>query len=77
MGFWDVAKNVGTVVANSIEEKANEVRETTEKYNELDDDELIRIVKSDGFFSKSQTEKTIAFKLLKERGYTPEDIKKT
>lgn len=75
MGFWDVAKNVGTVVVNGIEEKANEIRELKEKYSMMDDNELIRIVKSDGFFSNSSTEKSVAFNVLKERGFTPDDIK--
>ena len=59
MGFWDkafqVAKDVGTTAANSLNEKANEIRQLKEKYESMSDDELIRIVNSDGFFGKTQS----------------------
>ena len=54
MGFWDkafqVTKDVGTTAANSLNEKANEIRQLKEKYESMSDEELIRIVNSDGFF---------------------------
>ena len=79
MGFWDsafqVAKDVGTSVANSVNEKANEIRQLKEKYESMNDEELIRIANSDGFFGNSQTEKGVAFSTLKSRGYSPEDIR--
>jgi hypothetical protein len=79
MGFWDTAfnvvKNTGTFVASEIEKSANEVREIRQKYEELDDDDLIRIVHSDGFFGKSSKEKSIAFSTLKSRGLDAEEIK--
>lgn len=79
MGFWDkafdVAKNVGTTVANHIEASANEIREIKQKYEDMSDDELLRVVHSDGFFGKSQKEKAIAFSILKKRGFDPEEIK--
>lgn len=78
MGFWDkafdVAKNVGTAVASEIEKSANEIREIKLKYEGMEDDELIRVVHSDGFFGKSQKEKGIAFSVLKSRGFSVEDI---
>lgn len=79
MGFWDkaleVAKNAGTVVAAGIEKSANEIREIKQKYEGMGDDELLRVVHSDGFFGKSQKEKAIAFGILKNRGFDPEEIK--
>ena len=79
MGFWDkafqVAKDVGTTAANSLNEKANEIRQLKEKYESMSDEELIRIVNSDGFFGKTQTEKGVAFSALKSRGYNTEDIR--
>jgi hypothetical protein len=79
MGFWDkafdVAKNVGTTVANHIEASANEIREIKQKYEDMSDDELLRVVHSDGIFGKSQKEKAIAFSILKKRGFDPEEIK--
>ncbi|WAD62518.1 hypothetical protein OS910_21415 [Klebsiella pneumoniae] len=61
MGIWDkalkLAKNAGTVVANEIEKSANETRELRDNYEILSDDELVRIVQSDGFLGKSTKEK--------------------
>lgn len=79
MGFWDkafdVAKNVGTEAFNALEKSANETREIRDKYDGLDDRELLSIVHSDGFFGKSPKEKAIAFSILKNRGYDAEQIK--
>lgn len=78
MGFWDkafnVAKDVGTSVAAKIEESANEIREITQKFEEKDDDELLRVIHSDGFFGSSAKEKGVASKILRQRGYTVDQI---
>ncbi len=79
MGFFDkafqIAKDVGTTVVTRVNEEANKIRETKEKYQSLGDDELINIAKSDGFFGKTSQEKSIAFSILKSRGYTAEDLR--
>ncbi len=79
MGFWDkalqVTKDVGVSFANSINEKANEIRQLKDKYESMSDDELTRIVNSDGFFGKSPTEKGVAFSTLKSRGYNSDDMR--
>lgn len=75
MGFWDVAKDIGTSVANSVAEKANAIRQLRENYEAMGDDELIRIANSDGFFGNSTTEKGVAFAILKSRGYSADDLK--
>ncbi len=79
MGFWDqalkVAKNVGSVVVTEIEKAANENREIQGKYETMGDTELIDIIFSDGFLGKSSKEKSIAYGILKKRGYSPEEIK--
>lgn len=79
MGFWNkafqIAKDIGESAANSINAKANEIRQLKEKYESMGDEDLIQIINSDGFFGKSQTEKGVAFSILKTRGYTPEDIR--
>lgn len=78
MGFWDkafeVTKNVGTVVAGQIEKTANELRELKLKYEGMEDEELLRTVHSEGWFSKSTREKGVAFGILKQRGYSVEEI---
>lgn len=73
MGFWDnaakLAKNVGTIAANTIEKKAQEIRDTTEKYEQKSDSELASIIRRD------HSTKGVAFLVLKKRGYSPEEIK--
>ena len=75
MGFWDIAKNIGTSVVNSVAERANEIRQLRDKYETMNDDELTRIANSDGFFGKSPTEKGVAFSILKSRGYSSDELK--
>lgn len=78
MGFWnkafEVTKNIGTAVASEIESSANEFREIKQKYEKMEDDELLRVIKSDGFFGKSKKEKGVAYGILKRRGYSVEEI---
>lgn len=78
MSFWDkafnVAKNIGTAVVNEIESNANEIREIKQKYEAMSDEELFRVIKSDGFFAKSKREKGVAFSILKKRGYNIDEI---
>lgn len=80
MSFWnkafDVAKNAGTSLINEIESNANEIREIKSKYENKSDKELIRMINNDSFFgSQSKKEKGVAFGILKNRGYSAEDIK--
>lgn len=75
MGFWDAAKNIGTSIANSAAEKANEIRQIRNQYESKDDDELMKIANNDGFLGSSSMEKGVAFSILKSRGYSAEDIK--
>ena len=80
MTFWkkafQVAGDLGTSFINSLNVKANEIRQLKENYEKMSDEDLIRIVNSDGvFLGKTQTEKGVAFRILRSRGYEPEDIK--
>lgn len=78
MGFWDkafdVAKNVGAAAMNELEQSANETREIRHDYDQKSDSELFSIVHNDGFLGKSSKERAIAFSLLKQRGFSVEDI---
>jgi hypothetical protein len=78
MGFWDkafeITKNIGTAVVSEIESTANELREIKQKYEVMEDDELLRLIKSDGFFGKSKKEKGVAYGILKKRGHSLEEI---
>jgi hypothetical protein len=79
MSFWkkaaQVAADLGTGIANHIEESANEIREIRQKLEQMSDDELLRIVHSDGFFGSNQKEKGIAFGILtRSRGMSADEI---
>ena len=79
MSFWnkalDVAKNAGTAIVSEIESSANESREIKQKYEIMNDDELIKILSSDGFLGRTKKEKGVAFSLLKSRGYSADQLK--
>lgn len=67
---WEAAKAVPSV----LESHNNEIREIKLKYDDLSDDELIRVVHSTGFFAKDSKEKGVAFSILKKRGLSVDDI---
>lgn len=69
MGFWDTAGNVANGVVGAIAEKGEELRKLREGYESKSDDELIKVVKDDGFFGPSSMEKAVARQILKSRGY--------
>ena len=74
MSFWskagEIAKNVGTVALNEVEKSANKTRELRSKYEDMDEDELVRIVKNvEGWTAKPQKDRSIAYSILKKRGY--------
>lgn len=69
MGFWDTAGKLAKGAANALEEKSNELQATKMRLESKNSDELKRLIKSEGFFgSASSTEKSIAMKILRERG---------
>ncbi|MBR2514865.1 MAG: hypothetical protein IKE45_12825 [Halomonas sp.] len=81
MGFWNklgkvsykTAKflgNTATVVSNGIEQKAGELKELKKEYEQKSDEELLKIIKSKGFTGNSDSEKGVARRVLRERGYT-------
>lgn len=79
MSLWNktfkVAKSVGSAVISQAEATANEIRKIRQKFDEVSDKELLRIIHDDGIFSNSPMEKMVATTILKERGFTSEEIK--
>lgn len=67
---WEVVKGL----PNWLEIRNNEIRELKLKYEGMQNDELIRLIHSNGYFGKTQDEKGIAFSVLKSRGLSIEDI---
>jgi len=79
MSFWSkagkLAMNVGTAVINQVEMSANEIRELKAKYEAMDDEQLIKIVKkTEGLTAKSKKDRSIAYSILKKRGVDVEHL---
>ncbi|EKO3583891.1 transposase [Vibrio metschnikovii] len=69
MGFWDTAGKLAKGAANSLEQKANELQATKMRLESKSSDQLKYLIKNDSFFSgSSDTERSIAMKILRERG---------
>jgi hypothetical protein len=75
MGFFDTILGVGASALKAVNERNQKFADAQDKYESYSDEKLAKIVKDKGFFAPSQIEKSAAFKILKERGLTPEDIK--
>lgn len=80
MSFWskagEIAKNVGTVVVAGIEKSANETRELKAKYENMEEEKLVEIVrKTEGWGAKPKKDRAIAFSILKQRGYDIESLR--
>ena len=78
MGFWskaiNVVKDIGLSVVETANQQANDLRETKQKYEKMNDNELLKIIHSEGFLGKSKKERGVAFGILKNRGFSVEDI---
>lgn len=69
MGFLDTLGKIAKGVAESAERQSNELRALKMRLEEKSDDELKKMIKSEGgFFGVSQKEKAVAYKILRERG---------
>ena len=69
MGFWETAGKIAKGAANALDEKAHELQATKMRLESKSCEEIKRLIKSDGFFgSASNTEKSMAMKILRERG---------
>jgi hypothetical protein len=69
MGFWETAGKLAKGAANALDEKAHELQATKMRLESKSNEDLKRLIKSDGFFgSASNTEKSMAMKILRERG---------
>ncbi|EGQ8536577.1 TPA: hypothetical protein NGS68_003184 [Vibrio parahaemolyticus] len=86
MSFWDkvgkavvktaeVGAKAAVAAKQEVEKKSAEMVETQAKLEGYSDDRLFKILASDGFFSNSSMEKTVANKLLRQRGFDQEEIK--
>jgi len=76
MGFfdkaWDITKNVAKFSGNMLVEVSNNINEIKQECELMSDNELMDILKNKGPAPK----KSIAFNLLKKRGFEVEELKK-
>jgi lipase chaperone LimK len=75
MGFLDLISSMGAAVLSKGSEMKREMTELEAKYESYSDEKLAKIVQSSGFFENSRMEKGVAFKILKERGFSPQEIR--
>ena len=69
MGFWATAGKLAKGAANILEDRSNELQATKMRLESKNSNELKHLINSEGFFSSaSSTEKSIAMKILRERG---------
>ena len=69
MGFWDIAKAVGTAARQGAERKMENIQRYMDEYERCDDERLLRLCRS-----ASGDKKIAILKILKNRGYSASDI---
>ena len=69
MGLFDKVSKAASAVGEAAKEQQRKQREMIARLESKSDEQLKKIIKDDSFFGSSDTEKTIARKILRNRGY--------
>ncbi|MEG2649201.1 MAG: transposase [Anaerovoracaceae bacterium] len=69
MGLFDKVSKAASAVGEAAKEHQRRQGEMFERLESKSDDQLKKIIKSEGFLGSSDTEKNMARKILRERGY--------
>ena len=69
MSFFDKVSKAASAVGEAAKEQQRKQREMIARLESKSDDQLKKIIKDDSFFGSSDTEKTIARNILRNRGY--------
>lgn len=69
MSFLEKAGKVTKAVGDAYGEQIEKMKAMRAQLEAKSDDELKKIIKSDGFFGASEQQKKIARIILRERGY--------
>ena len=69
MSFFDKVSKAASAVNDGIKEQQRKQREMIERLESKSDEQLKKIIKDDSFFGSTDTEKNIARKILRNRGY--------
>ena len=69
MSFFDKVSKAASAVGEAAKEQQRKQREKIARLETKTDEQLKKIIKDDSFFGSSDTEKTIARKILRNRGY--------
>ena len=69
MSFFDKVSKAASAVGEAAKEQQRKQREMIARLESKSDEQLKKIIKDDSFFGSSDTEKTIARNILRNRGY--------
>ena len=69
MSFFDKVSKAASAVGEAAKEQQRKQREMIARLESKSDDQLKKIINDDSFFGPGQTEKNIARKILRDRGY--------
>lgn len=69
MSFFDKVSKAASAVGEAAQEQVRKRQEMISRLESKSDEQLKKIIKDDSFFGPSDTEKTIARKILRDRGY--------
>ena len=69
MSFWDKAAKVAKTVGDGVKDQIDKHAELKARLEAKSDDELKKIIKSEGFLGANDKEKNMARMILRTRGY--------
>ena len=69
MSFFDKVSKAASAVGEAAKEQQRRKQEMIARLESKSDDQLKKIIKDDSFFGSTDTEKNIARKILRNRGY--------
>ena len=69
MSFFDKVSKAASAVGEAAKEQQRKRQEMINRLEYKSDEQLKKIIKDDSFFGSSDTEKTIARNILRNRGY--------
>lgn len=69
MSFFDKLSKAANAVNEAASEHKRRQQETFDRLESKSDEELKKIIKSEGFLGATDTEKNMAKKILRDRGY--------
>ena len=69
MSFFDKVSKAASAVGEAVAEQNRKNQERLQRFESMSDDQLKKVIKSEGFFGSSDADKNLARKMLRDRGY--------